>query len=189
MSSTSVPWGRGTGEGIGLSGHKNEYKTGVRIGNWVEEQFSQEAAAGMGCDMEKFLRTQQMEHVAKAKAQQVERNERIEPNVGVPSAMLFSHGKEHGEKYGAAMSALHFSDPAQRAHGAESNDRVHKTFFYGSKHIDQYVPDVSPNPRMELTMGKQAQWAQQQPAAAPSYQTTAMASSMAFKGIKTTVPP
>ena len=27
------PWGRGTGEGIGLSGHKNEYTTGVRIGN------------------------------------------------------------------------------------------------------------------------------------------------------------
>ena len=26
----AVPWGRGTGEGIGLSGHKNEYKAGVR---------------------------------------------------------------------------------------------------------------------------------------------------------------
>ena len=36
-------WGRGAGEGIGLSGHKNEYGTGVRIGNWVEEQFATEA--------------------------------------------------------------------------------------------------------------------------------------------------
>ena len=38
-----VVWGRGAGEGIGLSGHKNEYKAGVRIGNWVEEQFGREA--------------------------------------------------------------------------------------------------------------------------------------------------
>ena len=43
------PWGRGTGEGIGLSGHKNEYKAGVRIGNWVEEKFGVEAVgAGTG---------------------------------------------------------------------------------------------------------------------------------------------
>ena len=40
---SGVQWGRGTGEGIGLSGHKNEYKQGVRIGNWVEEQFGREA--------------------------------------------------------------------------------------------------------------------------------------------------
>jgi hypothetical protein len=38
-----VVWGRGAGEGIGLSGHKNEYKAGIRIGNWVEEQFGREA--------------------------------------------------------------------------------------------------------------------------------------------------
>ena len=66
----SVPWGRGTGEGIGLSGHKNEYKTGVRIGNWVEEQFSEEAAAKSGA-MEKFLKTQEEAQVAAAQAQQV----------------------------------------------------------------------------------------------------------------------
>ena len=41
--SQAAPWGRGAGEGIGLSGHKNEYKAGVRIGNWVEEQFGAEA--------------------------------------------------------------------------------------------------------------------------------------------------
>jgi hypothetical protein len=39
----AAPWGRGAGEGIGLSGHKNEYKAGVRVGNWVEEQISAEA--------------------------------------------------------------------------------------------------------------------------------------------------
>eukprot|EP00965_Chrysotila_dentata_P032482 1082527-Pleurochrysis_carterae.AAC.6 len=34
---------RPTSDSIGLSGHKNEYTTGVRIGNWVEEQFGAEA--------------------------------------------------------------------------------------------------------------------------------------------------
>ena len=182
---TSVPWGRGTGEGIGLSGHKNEYKTGVCVGNWVEEQFSREAAANSQ-DMAKFLKAQDEAHVAMAKSQQYLRNERIEPNKGVASGMLFSHGKSLGETFGASMTALHFSDPQARAYGAESNDRVHKSFFYGSKHIDQFVPKVSPNPRMALTMTKQAEWAQQMPPQAPvnkvMYETTAMASSMAYKG-------
>ena len=70
-------------------------------------------------------------------------------------------------------------------YGAESNDRVHKSFFYGSKHIDQYVPKVSANPRMGLTGIKAAEWAQQVPPKAPvntnMYTTTALASSMAYK--------
>ena len=45
MALEGIVWGRGAGEGIGLSGHKNEYKAGVRIGNWVEEQFGREAPA------------------------------------------------------------------------------------------------------------------------------------------------
>ena len=48
-----------------------------------------------------------------------------------------------------------------RRHGAESADRVHKSFFYGSKHIDFLVPKVNPNPPLELTMAKQAEWALQ----------------------------
>ena len=43
MYGEGIVWGRGAGEGIGLSGHKNEYKSGVRIGNWVEELFGREA--------------------------------------------------------------------------------------------------------------------------------------------------
>ena len=34
------PWGRGTGEGIGLSGHKNEYSKACRIGNCVPKEAS-----------------------------------------------------------------------------------------------------------------------------------------------------
>jgi hypothetical protein len=109
----SVPWGRGTGEGIGLSGHKNEFKTGVRIGNWVEEQFGQEAPKNCH-QMENFHTAAEEAHVALAKAQSFERNQRVEPNMGVPAKMLFSHGKTHGETFGASMTELHFSEPTSR---------------------------------------------------------------------------
>lgn len=33
---------------IGVSSHKNEYQSGVRVGNWVEEMFGAEAEAGGG---------------------------------------------------------------------------------------------------------------------------------------------
>ena len=183
--SQAAPWGRGAGEGIGLSGHKNEYKAGVRIGNWVEEQFSKEAE-GHGKKMETFLKEQEEAKIAAARALQFTKNERIEPNMGVKTAMLFSHGPELGLKFGASMTALHFSDPAARAYGAESNDRVHKTFFYGSKHIDQYVPNVNPNPRMELTATKAAEWAVQKPPSLPvkmdMYNTTSLLNSYGYKG-------
>ena len=107
------PWGRGTGEGIGLSGHKNEYKTGVRVGNWVEEQFSAEATKN-AYDMEKFLKATEDAHFAKAKAQQAESNKRIEPNMGVSNAMLFSHGPQMGLSFSAPMASLHYTDPAAR---------------------------------------------------------------------------
>ena len=31
-------------DSIGISGHQNEYRSGVRIANWVEEQFGVEGA-------------------------------------------------------------------------------------------------------------------------------------------------
>jgi hypothetical protein len=62
---------------------------------------------------------------------------------------------------------------------------VHKTFFYGSKHIDQVVPNVSPNPRQALMSSKQTV----QQARPDMYVTTALASSFAYKGEKYVVPP
>jgi hypothetical protein len=176
-SMSAVMWGRGAGEGIGLSGHKNEYKKGVRIGNWVEEQFGREAE-GCGDRMKEFTKRQEAAQVAAAKTAAPEPSRRIEPSMGVPGPMLFSHGREFNENYQASMTALHFTDPSARAYGAQSNDRVHKSFFYGSKHIDQYVPKTNPNPRMALQTSKQADWAvevaQARPAAQASdmYQTT-----------------
>ena len=49
----------------------------MRIGNWVEEQFSREATNNP-YDMEKFLKEQEDAQVELAKANQFVRNERIE---------------------------------------------------------------------------------------------------------------
>ena len=168
MSLSAAPWGRGTGEGIGLSGHKNEYKSGVRISNWVEEQFGREAAESGTRMMEFTKRQEEYQTAAASNASETARTMRVEPNMGVPGALLFSHGRTTGEKFGAAMSALHYTDPATRSYGAASNDRVHKSFFYGSKHIDAYVPKTSPHPRMTLTAQKQAQWGAQVAPQAPT---------------------
>ena len=84
---------------------------------------------------------------------------RADPKQPVEGSMLFSHGPQFGLKFGASMSHLHFTDPAKRDFGAASQDRVHKTFFFGSKHIDKYVPKVSPAPRTSLYESKLPLWA------------------------------
>ena len=84
---------------------------------------------------------------------------RADPKQAVEAATLFSHGPTFGLKFGASMAHLHYTDPAQRDFGAGSQDRVHKTFFFGSKHIDKYVPKVSPAPRTSLFESKLPLWA------------------------------
>lgn len=155
----SVVWGRGAGEGIGLSGHKNEYRAGVNIGNWVEEQFGREAHS-CGDSLKDFMATREAARIEMGrKPWERSKPVRSRTDDGVPAPMLFSHGKEANTKYEAAMSSLHFTDPTTRSYGPESNDRVHKSFYYGSKHIDAFVPPSDPNPRTNLMVSKGAQWA------------------------------
>ena len=86
----------------------------------------------------------------------------VEPKQGVHNAMLFSHGPEMGLDFKATMTALHFTDPLKRDPDmVNSNDRVHKSFFYGSKHIDFIVPKVAPHPRLELMSSKKGIWNEQ----------------------------
>tara|TARA_B110001452_G_scaffold97189_1_gene80400 strand:+ start:354 stop:743 length:390 start_codon:yes stop_codon:yes gene_type:complete len=94
-----------------------------------------------------------------AKSSTKGRAARADPKQPVEGSMLFSHGPQFGLKFGASMSHLHFTDPAKRDFGALSQDRVHKTFFFGSKHIDKYVPKVSPAPRTSLYESKLPVWA------------------------------
>ena len=101
----------------------------------------------------------------------------VEPKQGVHNAMLFSHGPEMGLDFKATMTALHFTDPLKRDPDmVNSNDRVHKSFFYGSKHIDFIVPKVAPHPRLELMSSKKGIWNEQMtqplPVRLDMYETT-----------------
>ena len=92
---------------------------------------------------------------------------RADPKQPVDGSMLFAHGPEFGLKFGASMTHLHFTDPAKRDFGAASQDRVHKTFFFGNKHIDFLVPVQEPNPRHALEQAKAPAWNGSKPFAAP----------------------
>ena len=58
-------WGRGTGDGIGLSNHKGEYSAGVRCGNWVEEKFGAEANGENQDALKAFMVAREAADVAK----------------------------------------------------------------------------------------------------------------------------
>ena len=148
---------------IGVSSHKNEYKAGVRVGNWVEELAGREAEAAPAeakDTLKAFMKSQEQAQIAKSST--VGRAARSDPKQAVDGTMLFSHGTcsaitpgpVFGGKFQASMSALHYTDPAARAYGCDSQDRVHKTFFFGNKHIDRVVPLVEPHPRYELMQAK-----------------------------------
>jgi len=142
---------RPTSDSIGLSGHKNEYTTGVRIGNWVEEQFGAEAQDNTIPSI-RFINEEAQAPKPGGKAVvEIKRDE--------PAHMIFSHGPNPNERFNASMNNLHYTHPGDREYGATSSSRVHKSHFYGSKHVDTYVPLKDPNPRMTLTQKKQAQWA------------------------------
>ena len=78
-------------------------------------------------------------------------------NPGVNAVMLFSHGPDAGRQWGASMTSLHFPDPKTRKfgykygpeHGSkwEGDNMVHKSYYYGIKHIDFVVPKFDPNAR------------------------------------------
>lgn len=96
-----------------------------------------------------------------------EPNKRVEPYMGVPASRLFSHGTNQNARFLASMTSLHFTEPSSREYGAKSHDRVHRSYFWGSKHIDSMVPQNDPNTRQLLTTAKRAQWEVEQAPAVP----------------------
>ena len=182
------------GGGIGVSSHKNEYRPGVRIGNWVEDQFGDQAPDAPELRVAPIEPAPMPEHSARI----------VDPKSDEPAELLFSHGQTMGMSYGASMNDLHYTHPDSRAHGAESLDRAHRTFFWGSKMMDRTCatarhaparpeggpvrlltfgaayygrcPLSDPNARTLLTDAKRAQWAAEQkptrPVAADMYMTT-----------------
>jgi len=137
---------------IGVSSHKNQYRSGVRVGNWVEELFGEEAPVQAPLTIS----------AVPGAPPPTEKRVVADPPVGQPASLLFSHGSTLNQDFRATMTGLHFSPPEQRSFGHDSNDRVSKTFFWGSKATDMVVPNVDPNARMSLTEAKRAQWAAEQ---------------------------
>ena len=151
---------------IGVSAHKNEYRAGVRIGNWVEELYGNEAP--------------------EAPKLQIAECPQAPPSVGArlvsdpkpdePADVLFSHGPVSGQSYNATMNGLQYPPPAKREYGATSSDRVHRTFFWGSKLKDSTCPNTDPNAGTTLLDAKRQHWAAEQkpatPVGADMYQTT-----------------
>jgi len=62
------------------------------------------------------------------------------------------------------VSELAFTDPATRAHGTESDARMSRMIWAGSKHNDRTVPPVALMPRTSLLEIKRAEWAASGPA-------------------------
>jgi len=156
-------------DSIGLSGHKNEYKAGVRIGNWVEELYGSTAAETRD-SLKEFMARQQQFSKSTDNAHRVGQRTSTFPVALAPVAIvdpkpdetadtLFSHGPVMGVRFNASMNDMHYCDPELRAYGAMSDNRVHKTHFYGSKHVDAFVPFNDPYPRTRLMDAKAAEWA------------------------------
>ena len=113
-----------------------------------------------------FMQAQEQAQIAKSST--VGRAARADPKQPVDAETLFSHGPQFGGKYQASTYALHYSDPARRAYGSDSADRVHKSFFWGNKHIDlHHAPKVEPYPRTQLLAAKMPMWEESKASAKP----------------------
>ena len=135
---------------IGISAHKNDYRSGVRVGNWVEELFGEEAPVQEPLTLSA---------PPLAPPPQVKR-EVGEGAKGQPAVLLFSHGSSFGQDFSASMTGLHFSPPKERVFEKNGNwtERVHRTFYWGEKATDMSVPATDPNARTALMDAKRAQW-------------------------------
>lgn len=143
---------------IGVSAHKNEYRSGVRIGNWVEEQFGDEAPVAPKL---------QIAASPYAPAMPLHGGRAAPPKPDEAADVLFSHGKEFGQSFQATSNGLHYPPPATREYGATSSDRVHRTFFWGSKRRDANCPLTDANAPTTLLDAKRQEWASDQKSTAP----------------------
>mmetsp|Transcript_28788 Transcript_28788/g.94077 ORF Transcript_28788/g.94077 Transcript_28788/m.94077 type:complete len:239 (-) Transcript_28788:123-839(-) len=144
-------WSRGCGTGIGLSGHKNQYRLGVTIENWVEDSASAtDYVAGkthlygeFGAKFQGATTTSES-YTADGKMGMnlVELSDRqdlevTQERIGLPKEHMFQHSLSGptSSLYDATLSSLAFADPA-----AAKKKQVHCNLWAGSKFNDAYVP-------------------------------------------------
>ena len=146
-------WSRHVGTGIGLSGHKNQFRLGVCIENWVEDHATHtDSLAGLntlmgGCGTpspaEQFTSTAKASYTAVGKAgdellSTYERRDYYENNgrfQNVPAPHILGHGRNPGAEYKATVSGLAFQEPKLEA------KRLHTYLWSGSKANNYGVPE------------------------------------------------
>mmetsp|Transcript_9258 Transcript_9258/g.22393 ORF Transcript_9258/g.22393 Transcript_9258/m.22393 type:complete len:221 (-) Transcript_9258:464-1126(-) len=150
-------WARGTGQGIGLSGHRTVYSAEqTLVDNWSEERFGRELDAkpkpghvtGHETESQAYA-AHDISAVGKAAA----------PFTGLRGDEIFRHGAADGPRhYLGTVSQFSFTDPRARTHGGKSADRVARVLWSGSKHNDLHVPVDVPEPKTDLLRAKQETW-------------------------------
>ena len=143
----SERWTRGAGNGIGLSSHKNQYRLGVGIGNWVEDEYS--AVDGEGGAQDVFYsKGARMNHTSTNRAMINEEGKYgianpgiesyIRPRVACESQIVFAHDVEWGltdqKRQFVTMSETAYSKPSK------DKTRIEKNLWHGSKKNDARVP-------------------------------------------------
>ena len=138
---------------IGPSSHKNEYRAGVRIGNWVEELHGKEAPTEPAMQIPPAPQSPTRPYQPMyGEGKQCE-----------TADILFSHGQTFGQSYQATMNGLHFQPPMER----DTADRVQRTFYWGSKLRDAGCPATNPNAPTTMLDAKREQWASEQKPSSP----------------------
>lgn len=163
-------WSRGCGSGIGLSGHKNQYRLGVGIDNWVEDFQAKEDTQGGKSMYGKHIPFSEYGSSTTMKASftsEGKLGEDIIPErkdlVGwvkpVSSENLFKHGPGLQKTYFVTLNELAYKDPAKIFKQPETK-KVNECIWTGSKALDGAVPHTGSRDN-SLTLSKTVKVASQ----------------------------
>eukprot|EP00959_Pyramimonas_sp_CCMP1952_P129492 2707804-Pyramimonas_sp.AAC.1 len=175
MAYSSERWSRGCGTGIGISSHKNEYRLGVTIDNWVEDEYSQKSkmarqdsllkSQGLGFN-DSTTNTICFNAEEKYGKSILPNCERKDGRAGTEHYHKFAHGLDPATykdiTHWASLNSLTMAPPAAGA------SKVTANIFLGGKLNDAKVPTNVQ--KTELMARKQQQYAAEK--AASMYATT-----------------
>ena len=143
-------WSRGCGSGIGLSGHKNQYRLGVGIDNWVEDFHAKEdnqlgkSMYGKHIPFSEYgsSTTMKASFTSEGKLGEDIIPERkdiacwVEP---VSQENLFKHGPGKQSCYFVTLNELSYKDPSKIFKQPETK-KVNECIWTGQKALDGAVP-------------------------------------------------
>ncbi|QDZ22353.1 hypothetical protein HOP50_07g48920 [Chloropicon primus] len=158
-------WSRGCGSGIGLSGHKNQYRLGVGIDNWVEDFQAKEDTQGGKSMYGKHIPFSEYGSSTTMKASFTSEGKLGEDIIPerkdvagwvqpVSQENLFKHGPGLHSSYFVTLNELAYNNPAKIFKQPESK-KVNECIWTGSKALDRAVP-MTGNRENSLTMTKTA---------------------------------